>query len=113
MVVCDGFVGNIVMKLTEGLGRQLEQHLRMRLRGKIDDEEIESLLRDFYEMNNVVETRGGGPLFGVNGVSIVGHGAARADAVERALGTAKLTIDTEFVERMNQQLEELDSRQLA
>ncbi len=113
VVVCDGFVGNIVMKLTEGLGRQLEQHLRMRLRGKIDDEEIESLLRDFYEMNNVVETRGGGPLFGVNGVSIVGHGAARADAVERALGTAKLTIDTEFVERMNQQLEELDSRQLA
>ena len=113
VVVCDGFVGNIVMKLTEGLGRQLEQHLRMRLRGKIDDEEIESLLRDFYEMNNVVETRGGGPLFGVNGVSIVGHGAARADAVERALGTAKLTIDTEFVVRMNQQLEELDSRQLA
>ena len=61
-------------------------------------------------MNNVVESRGGGPLFGVNGVSVVGHGAARADAVERALGTAKLAVETDFVSRMNSRLDELASK---
>ena len=113
VVVCDGFVGNIVMKLTEGLGRQVDRYLRAKLAGKLSAEDVDDLLQDVYAMSNVVETRGGGPLFGVNGVSIVGHGAARADAVERALETAKMAVESEFIPRMNQQLEELDSRQKA
>ena len=84
VVVCDGFVGNIVMKLTEGLGQQIERHLRASLSGKLSDDDLEVALVEIYEMNNVAETRGGGPLFGVNGVSVVGHGAARSDAVARA-----------------------------
>ena len=110
VVVCDGFVGNIVMKLTEGLGQQLNERLRENLVGKIPEGELDSLLDDIYDISNVVETRGGGPLLGVNGVSVVGHGSARADAVERAIGTAKLAIETEFIPQMNRQLEELDSR---
>ena len=109
VVVCDGFVGNIVMKLTEGLGQQLSEHLRSKLDGIVPSEVLDSLLEEFYEVTNVVESRGGGPLFGVNGVSVVGHGAARADAVERALGMAKLAIETEFVSQMNRRLEMLDS----
>ena len=109
VVVCDGFVGNIVMKLTEGLGQQLSEHLRSKLDGVVPSEVLDSLLEEFYEVTNVVESRGGGPLFGVNGVSVVGHGAARADAVERALGMAKLAIETEFVSQMNRRLEMLDS----
>ena len=109
VVVCDGFVGNIVMKLTEGLGQQLSEHLRARLEGVVPSNDLDTLLQEFYEMNNVVESRGGGPLFGVNGVSVVGHGSARADAVERALGMAKMAVETEFVSRMNRRLEMLDS----
>ena len=109
VVVCDGFVGNIVMKLTEGLGQQLGEHLRARLDGVVPSDDLDTLLQEFYEMNNVVESRGGGPLFGVNGVSVVGHGASRADAVERALGMAKLAVETEFVSQMNSRLEMLDS----
>lgn len=109
VVVCDGFVGNIVMKLTEGLGQQLSEHLRTRLEGVVPSDDLDSLLQEFYDMNNVVESRGGGPLFGVNGVSVVGHGAARADAVERALGMAKLAVETDFVSQMNRRLEMLDA----
>ena len=109
VVVCDGFVGNIVMKLTEGLGQQLSEHLRSRLDGVIPSEDLNSLLQEFYDMNNVVESRGGGPLFGVNGISVVGHGAARAGAVERALGMAKMAVETDFVSQMNNRLEMLDS----
>ena len=110
VVVCDGFVGNIVMKLTEGLGQQVNARLRESLTGKIADSELDALLDEFYSTSNVVETRGGGPLLGVNGVSVVGHGSARADAVERAIGMAKLAVETEFIPQMNKQLEELDSR---
>ncbi|MCY4655075.1 MAG: phosphate--acyl-ACP acyltransferase, partial [Dehalococcoidia bacterium] len=110
VVVCDGFVGNIVMKLTEGLGQQLNARLRESLSGKIPESELDALLDEFYSTSNVVETRGGGPLVGVNGVSVVGHGSARADAVERAIGMAKSAVETEFIPQMNRQLEELDSR---
>ncbi len=110
VVVCDGFVGNIVMKLTEGLGQQLNEHLRERLSGKLPEDDLNGLLDDIYDISNVVQTRGGGPLLGVNGVSVVGHGSARADAVERAIGTAKMAVETDFIPQMNRQLEELDSR---
>ncbi len=110
VVVCDGFVGNIVMKLTEGLGQRLAERLSESLSGKMPQDELDSLLDEFYSMSNVVETRGGGPLLGVNGVSVVGHGSARADAVERAMNTAKMAVDSDFIPQMNRQLEELDSR---
>ena len=110
VVVCDGFVGNVVMKLTEGLGQKLHERLRESLSGKLPEDELNALLDDFYGVNNVVETRGGGPLFGVNGVSVVGHGSARADSIEGAIGIAKLAVDTDFIPRMNRQLEELESR---
>ena len=59
VVVCDGFVGNIVMKLTEGLGQRLTERLRESLSGKLPEADMNALLDDFYEINNVVETRGG------------------------------------------------------
>ena len=104
VAVCDGFVGNIVMKLTEGLGKGMSDHLRSRLRGRLPDAEVEELARDVYELSNVAETVGGGPLFGVNGVSVVGHGRARAGAVERAIGMAKLAVETGFVAKLNEEL---------
>ncbi len=110
VVVCDGFVGNIVMKLTEGLGQQMEAHLRARLSDMLPADGLDRLLQEIYAVSNVVETRGGGPLFGVNGVSVVGHGSARADAVERAIETAALTVRADFIPEMNRQLEALESR---
>ena len=104
VAVCDGFVGNIVMKLTEGLGGATEDYLRERLEGKLPDGEVERLAHDLYEKGNVAETYGGGPLLGVNGVSVVGHGRARADAVRRAIDTARMTVENEFVSKLNDEL---------
>ena len=104
VAVCDGFVGNIVMKLTEGLGQGMSDHLRSLLQGRLPEPEVDELVRDVYELNNVVETLGGGPLLGVNGVSVVGHGRARADAVERAIGTAKLAVESGFIAKLNEEL---------
>ena len=91
VVVCDGFVGNIVMKLTEGLGRALSAHIGRYLSGKLTDAELKELTMELNDLTNVVQTHGGGPIFGVNGISVVGHGAGDATAVQRAIGTAKHT----------------------
>jgi glycerol-3-phosphate acyltransferase PlsX len=110
VVVCDGFVGNIVMKLTEGLGQAISEHLRSRLVGKLPAPELEQLVKEVYELNNVVETLGGGPMFGVNGVSVVGHGRARADAVQRAIGTARRAVESGFVSKLNEELARMRAR---
>ncbi len=104
VVVCDGFAGNIVMKLTEGLGQAIVDFLRTRLDDKMSADDLEKLTREVYDLNNVAESAGGGPLFGVNGISIVGHGRARADAVRRAIGTAKFAVEIDFASKLNEEL---------
>lgn len=104
VVVCDGFVGNIVMKLTEGLGQVLTGHMRKRLEGKLSPADLEQVAKELYDINNVVEMHGGGPILGVNGVSIVGHGSADAAGVQRAIRTAKTTVDIEFISKLNEAL---------
>jgi len=110
VAVCDGFVGNIVMKLTEGIGVAMVEHLRSRLADKLPADQLDDLVDEVYELSNVVETRGGGPLFGVNGVSVVGHGAAGAPAVARALEMARMVVDTGFVAQMFEDLGAIDAR---
>ncbi len=104
VVVCDGFVGNIVLKLVEGLGKSLAYQLQDYLSGKIDPNNIESLLKDLYQKNNVTDSRGGGPVYGVNGVSIVGHGSATSGTVERAVYLARMCIETKLIEEMSKRV---------
>ena len=109
VVVCDGFVGNVVMKLTEGLGTTLSERLREGFRDRLPRDGLDALVREVYELSTPVETAGGGPLFGVNGVSIVGHGRSKADAVARAIGTARLAVETGFISKVNEELSKIGS----
>ena len=104
VAVCDGFVGNIVMKLTEGLGTAMAELLGDRLAGKLAPEDLERLTGEVYELSNVVETHGGGPLLGVDGVSVIGHGSGKAESVQRAIGTAKYAVEVGLVDKLNEEL---------
>lgn len=110
VVVCDGFVGNIVMKLTEGLGKALSTHLSRSLQGKLTEAELDAMTQEIHDLTNIVGTRGGGPIFGVNGISVVGHGAGDATAVQRAIGTAKLTHDIDFIPKLNEEMAQVFAR---
>ena len=110
VVVCDGFVGNIVMKLTEGLGRALSAHLTKSLNGRLSDDELSATTRDLQYLTNVVQTHGGGPIFGVNGISVVGHGAGDATAVQRAIGTARHTHEIDFIPKLNEEMAQVFAR---
>ena len=110
VVVCDGFVGNIAMKLTEGLGKALVAHLVESLNGKLTAADIEEVSRDLLDLTNIVQTHGGGPIFGVNGISVVGHGSGDAVAVQRAIGTAKSTYSIDFIPKLNEEMAQVFAR---
>ena len=104
VVVCDGFVGNILLKLVEGLGQGLAKSLEGFLKGKIPSDQIVALIQRLYKENNVVDSRGGGPIFGVNGVSIIGHGSSSSETIERAVSLAKMCVETRLIQEMNNQV---------
>lgn len=89
VVVADGFVGNVVMKLTEGIGQAAIDLVSERMAGRMPEAEIESLTQELFEKTNVVNTHGGGPLLGVKGVSVIGHGRGKREEVKRAIEQAK------------------------
>jgi glycerol-3-phosphate acyltransferase PlsX len=107
VVVADGFAGNIVMKLTEGLGAGVAEMVAERLKGRLPDDEVRELAREIYEVNNVVEVHGGGPLLGVKGISVVGHGRGKAGSVQRAIGTARRSIEVDLIDRQAAQLKKI------
>ncbi|MDA1279939.1 MAG: phosphate acyltransferase PlsX [Chloroflexi bacterium] len=104
VVLCDGFVGNVVLKLTEGLGNAVVNHVKDVLG---DTEQSRNLSNEIFERMNILEAFGGGPLLGVNGLAIVGHGASGVDAVANAIGTAKYVKSTGLIEAQQAELDRI------
>ena len=94
VVVCDGFVGNVIVKLVEALGQAISSDVRERLAGSDIGEELADHI---YDLTNRVEAYGGGPLLGVRGVMMVGHGRSQARSIARAIQTARMLVERKFV----------------
>ena len=107
VVICDGFVGNVLLKFGEGIGVAISHQLPMLLGGYLTSEAMEKVSRKLSALTNAVEAGGGGPLFGVNGVVIVGHGRSRATTVVDAIRMAKRAVDVKLVEAMRDELASL------
>jgi phosphate acyltransferase len=91
VVVCDGFVGNVVIKFFEGLTSYIFRSLRTDLQqGAVAPIALLALKPGFDRLKHRFdyERYGGAPLLGVQGVSIVTHGRARARMVEHAMRVA-------------------------
>ncbi|MEE8046664.1 MAG: phosphate acyltransferase PlsX [Dehalococcoidia bacterium] len=107
VVLCDGFVGNIILKLTEGLGDAIVEHVKEVL-GETD--ESVRLSKEIFERMNILEAFGGGPLLGVKGLAIVGHGASGVDAVANAIGTAKYVVEIGLIEAQQEELDRIRAK---
>lgn len=101
VVLCDGFVGNIILKLTESLGKIICAQISEIL-GNTDISK--TLTASIFEKTNTLESFGGGPLLGVKGVAIVGHGASGIRAIVNAINTANYVIDVDFIEEQINEL---------
>ncbi len=104
VVVCDGFVGNIVLKLTEGLGRAITEHIRSALPSS---PEVDALVDEIFARTNRLEALGGGPLLGLKGAAIVGHGSSGVDAIAGAIGTAKIVVENDYINAQHAELERI------
>jgi glycerol-3-phosphate acyltransferase PlsX len=92
VVVCDGFVGNVVLKFAEGIVHFIMGHLKSELSksfvsGLGAKLTLMPTLRRFKGQMDSSEY-GGAPLLGVNGIGIVSHGASGAVAIKNAIRMA-------------------------
>src|SRR6266702_5670739 len=97
VVVCDGFVGNVVLKLSEGLAETLIGMLRAQMTSsfisKLAAGVLRPGLRKVFERLDYAEY-GGVPLLGINGSAIISHGRSNAKAIKNALRVARQTAET-------------------
>ena len=105
VIVCDGFTGNVALKISEGLADVFSDLLREELSSTIANI-VGSLftrraLRHF-RMRVDYSEYGGAPLLGVAGVTIVGHGRSSAKAVRNAVAMAYRLSADRFLERVGQ-----------
>jgi phosphate acyltransferase len=83
VVVCDGFVGNIVLKFYESSARVFVQLLKERIPDAFDRPAM-------HDLNRILDysTYGGAPLLGIRGVCIICHGSSSPNAIKNALRVA-------------------------
>ncbi|NOX97402.1 MAG: phosphate acyltransferase PlsX [Nitrospirae bacterium] len=103
VIVCDGFIGNVVLKACESLAETLESSLRQELKRsfwtKLGVLLSKKAYRDFQKKVDYAE-RGGAPLLGVEGVCIISHGSSSPKAIKNAIKVA-----SEFVKhRVNEHI---------
>lgn len=91
VVVCDGFVGNVVLKTGEGIVRFITDHLKSEVRSSVMSQvgalAMSGVFRTFKKQVDATEF-GGAPLLGLNGACIICHGSAEHVAIRNALRVA-------------------------
>jgi len=104
VIVCDGFIGNVALKVSEGLVDMIYKTLRESLKATVTRQIGYVLARQaFKEFKKRVDYSeyGGAPLIGVKGVCIVAHGRSNANAIKNSIRVA-----SEFAAgRVNEQIE--------
>ena len=107
VIVCDGFVGNVALKVGEGLVDMIYQMLRESLEAtitrKIGYVLSRTAFQDFKKRLDYSE-HGGAPLLGVKGVCIITHGRSNANAIKNAIRVAKELAGGKINERIEAEL---------
>jgi len=103
VIVCDGFVGNILLKFAEAVGEVALQILREELpqgvNGKLGTTLLKPNLKRIKQRMDHAE-HGGGLLLGVAGVCIISHGSSQAPSIFNAIRLAKEAVDNQVLERI-------------
>jgi glycerol-3-phosphate acyltransferase PlsX len=103
VIVCDGFVGNVLLKFAEAVGEVALQILREELpqgiRGKVGVSVLKPNLKRIKQRMDHAE-HGGGLLLGVAGVCIISHGSSQAPTIFNAVRLAREAVENQVLERI-------------
>lgn len=107
VVVCDGFVGNVVLKTAEGLAGALFELIKDKITStpvrKLGALAVKPGLKEIASMMDYAEY-GGSPLLGVNGISIVCHGSSKEKAIFNAIRVAGECAEAGLTELIAQEM---------
>ena len=102
-IVCDGFVGNVALKVTESVIEVLQAFLKKHLKkNPVSLLGLLLLKSSFLRLKKDIDYSeyGGAPLLGVNGIVIIGHGRSNVKAIKNAIRTAKEEVERKFNEKI-------------
>ncbi|MHC5724707.1 MAG: phosphate acyltransferase PlsX [Nostoc sp.] len=106
VIVCDGFVGNVLLKFAEAVGEVILQILREELpqglHGQIGSALLKPNLKRVKQRMDHAE-HGGALLLGVAGVCFIGHGSSQAPSIFNAIRMAKEAVDNQVIQRIQSQ----------
>lgn len=117
VIICDGFIGNVALKVSEGLVDMIKQMLQESLEATITRKLgyvlSQAAYKDFRKRVDYSEY-GGAPLLGVRGVCIICHGRSNANAIKNGIRVAADFANGRINERIEHELgKENPSSQLA
>ena len=108
VVVCDGFIGNIALKMCEGLAEMYGQSLKTGLTNtpwrRLAAVLMRPALNDIRKRVDASEY-GGAPLLGINGTCIIGHGSSTPKAVKNAIHMAQRFVEERVSQRIQEDIE--------
>lgn len=91
VIVCDGFIGNVALKISEGLVEHIGGMLKKALHSSLSSQVGYVLARRaFQDLKKKIDYSeyGGAPLLGVRGITVIGHGRSNANAIKNAIRVA-------------------------
>jgi len=108
VIVCDGFVGNVLLKFYESIGAYAQVWTERKLKKYLP---LRALVRLLFKglfpatkISSETEKQGGGILWGVDGVVKIAHGASRAPQIANAIESAKEAVKAGVVESLKLEL---------
>ncbi len=112
VIVCDGFIGNVALKVSEGMVDVIIKMLRESLQGSLQSQIgyalSRSAFRNFKKRVDYSEY-GGAPLLGVKGVCIICHGRSNANAIKNAIRVAAAFAESRFNRDIERELKQFST----
>ncbi|HWE03088.1 MAG TPA: phosphate acyltransferase PlsX [Tepidisphaeraceae bacterium] len=105
VVVCDGFVGNTILKTTEGLAEGLFQMIVSELQSNYPElvEQFKPVLKKIHQQHDFQEY-GGAPLLGVGGYCLICHGRSDSKAIKNAIRVGKQLVGSGVNQKIVEQI---------
>jgi len=108
VIVCDGFTGNVALKISESLAEMIGTNLKALfntgLKTKLGYMMLKAPLQEFKKSVDYSE-KGGAPLLGINGVVIIAHGSSNGKAIKNAIFRAHELIEKKINEHISEDIE--------
>ncbi len=104
VVVCDGFVGNILLKFAEAVGDVMLQLCQEEILTDLDDTTKATLAPRFKRFKQRVDyvEHGGALLLGIDGICVIGHGSSKAPTIYNGIRLAKDAVERGVIDRLRE-----------